>query len=116
MLEKIDFSKLERITPREDSWSKVCARLDAKAKASAHKGNILSIRSLYSAIPLAASLVLVSLTAILPAIESSTEEISLENVASDDITSWYNGLGNSTSDDDFETLEETVGFSYLTKE
>ena len=82
MLDKIDFSKMERITPREDSWSKVCARLDAKAKASAHKGNILSIRSLYSAIPLAASLVLVSLTAILPAIESSTEEISLENVAS----------------------------------
>ncbi|WP_458450087.1 hypothetical protein [Fibrobacter sp.] len=116
MLDKIDFSKMERITPREDSWSKVCARLDAKAKASAHKGNILSIRSLYSAIPLAASLVLVSLTAIFPAIESSTEEISLENVASEDITSWYNGLGNSTNDDDFETLEETVGFSYLTKE
>ena len=116
MLDKIDFSKLERITPREDSWSKVFARLDAKAAATAHRGNILSIRSLFSAIPLAARLVLVSLTAILPAIESSTEEISLENVASDDITSWYNGLGNSTSDDDFETLEETVGFSYLTKE
>lgn len=115
MLDKIDFSKMERITPREDSWSKVCARLDAKANASAHKGNILSIRSLYSAIPLAASLVLVSLTAILPAIESSTEEISIKAVASEDITSWYNNLGTSTSDD-FETLEETVGFSYLTKE
>lgn len=116
MLDKIDFSKLERITPREDSWSKVCARLDAKAKASAHKGNILSIRSLYSAIPLAASLVLVSLTAILPAIKNSAEEISIDNVVSEDITSWYSNLGSSTNDDDFETFEETVGFSYLTKE
>lgn len=29
MSDKIDFSKLERLTPRDDSWAKVCARLDA---------------------------------------------------------------------------------------
>lgn len=115
MSSKIDFSKIERLTPRADSWNKVCERLDAKANVTARKGNILSIRTLYSAIPLAASIVLVALTAILPAIENFTENVSIENVASEDITSWYNSLGNSTSDD-FETLEETVGFSYLTKE
>ena len=34
MANKIDFSKLERLTPRADSWAKVCARLDAAAKAT----------------------------------------------------------------------------------
>ena len=58
MSTKIDFSKMERLTPRADSWDKVCARLDAE-KA---KGKIVSIKSWYSAIPLAASFVLVSLT------------------------------------------------------
>jgi hypothetical protein len=29
--------------------------------------------------------------------------------------SWYSSLGNSMSDD-FDTLEETVGFNYLIKE
>ena len=62
MSTKIDFSKMERLTPRADSWDKVCARLDAE-KA---KGKIVSIKSWYSAIPLAASFVLVSLTAVLP--------------------------------------------------
>ena len=80
------------------------------------KGNIISIRNLFSAIPLVASLVLVSLMAILPTLENSAEEISIKAVASEDITSWYSNLGTSTSDDDFDTLEETVGFSYLTKE
>ena len=116
MSSKIDFSKIERLTPRADSWSKVCARLDEKAHVKARKGNIISIRSLFSAIPLAASLVLVSLMAILPTLENSAEEISIKAVASEDITSWYSNLGTSTSDDDFDTLEETVGFSYLTKE
>ena len=51
MSTKIDFSKMERLTPRADSWDKVCARLDAE-KA---KGKIVSIKSWYSAIPLAAS-------------------------------------------------------------
>ena len=32
MPNKIDFSKMERLTPRADSWAKVCARLDAEAR------------------------------------------------------------------------------------
>ena len=133
MANKIDFSKLERLTPREDSWAKVCARLDAESANTPAKGKIIDIKSWYSAIPIAASLVLVSLTALLPAItdgmedqpittetisinsSDSTETISISSTASSEVLSWYNNLGNSTSDD-FETLEETVGFSYLIKE
>lgn len=122
MANKIDFSKLERLTPREDSWAKVCARLDAESANTPAKGKIIDIKSWYSAIPIAASLVLVSLTALLPAITDdadgqpiTTETISINSSAPDEVTSWYSSLGNSTSDE-FETLEETVGFSYLIKE
>ena len=122
MPNKIDFSKMERLSPRADSWAKVCARLDAEAK-NAPAGKIIDIKSWYSAIPIAASLALVSLTAILPAItdnagspeDPSTETISINSSAPSEVLSWYSSLGNSASDE-FETLEETVGFSYLIKE
>ena len=122
MPNKIDFSKLERLTPREDSWAKVCARLDAEANAAPANNKIIAIKTWYSAIPLAASFVLVSLTALLPSFTSdietndnSTEYVSISNSAPSEVLSWYSSLGNSTSDE-FETLEETVGFSYLIKE
>ena len=113
---------MERLTPRADSWSKVCARLDAE-NAESSKNKIVSIKSWYSAIPLAASFVLVSLTALLPSFTSdieqensvSTEYVSINNSAPSEVLSWYSSLGNSTSDE-FETLEETVGFNYLIKE
>ena len=122
MSTKIDFSKMERLTPRADSWSKVCARLDAENAESSKNKNV-SIKSWYSAIPLAASFVLVSLTALLPSFTSdieqensvSTEYVSINNSAPSEVLSWYSSLGNSTSDE-FETLEETVGFNYLIKE
>lgn len=122
MSTKIDFSKMERLTPRADSWSKVCARLDAE-NAESSKNKIVSIKSWYSAIPLAASFVLVSLTALLPSFTSdieqensvSTEYVSINNSVPSEVLSWYSSLGNSTSDE-FETLEETVGFNYLIKE
>ena len=123
MANKIDFSKLERLTPRDDSWAKVCARLDAESANAPAKGMIIDIKSWYSAIPLAASFVLVSLTAILPALTDdvkspepiTTETISINSSAPSEVLSWYSSLGNSASDE-FETLEETVGFSYLIKE
>ena len=119
MSTKIDFSKMERLTPRADSWDKVCARLDAENA----KSKIIPIKSWYSAIPLAASFVLVSLTALLPSFTSDiepaesavTEYVSINNSAPSEVLGWYSSLGNSTSDE-FETLEETVGFSYLIKE
>lgn len=123
MSTKIDFSKMERLTPREDSWAKVCARLDAEASKAPAQKNIIAIKSWYSAIPLAASFVLVSLTALLPSFTSDiepaetavTEFVSINDSAPSEVLSWYSSLGNSTSDE-FETLEETVGFSYLIKE
>ena len=116
MADKLDFSKFERLAPREDSWAKVCARLDAAAK-STPIGKIISIKTWYSAIPIAASIALVALTTLLPAINrtDATETISINSSAPSEVMSWYSSLGNSTSDD-FETLEETVGFSYLIKE
>jgi len=127
MPNKIDFSKLERLTPREDSWAKVCARLDAEAVTSAApstapaKGKILAMKTWYSAIPLAASIVLVALTVLLPSFTSdietetiSTEYVSINSSAPSEVLGWYSSLGNSS--DEFETLEETVGFSYLLKE
>jgi len=126
MPNKIDFSKMERLTPRADSWEKVCARLDAEAATDIApapvKGKVFSIKGWYSAIPLAASFVLVSLTAVLPnftdKIESDdavlTEYVSINSSVPSEVLSWYSNLGNSG--DDFETLEETVGFSYLIKE
>ena len=46
MADKLDFSKFERLAPREDSWAKVCERLDAEADAvSASK--FISIKSWY---------------------------------------------------------------------
>ena len=126
MSNKIDVSKLSKLTPREDSWAKVCARLDAEAAAAPEapaKGKILAIKTWYSAIPLAASFILVSLTALLPSFTSDiepaetveTEYVSINSSAPSEVLSWYSSLGNSTSDE-FETLEETVGFSYLIKE
>ena len=127
MNDKIDFSKMERLTPRADSWAKVCARLDPEGRAadvkdSAPKAKFFAIKTWYSAIPLAASLVLVALTALLPSINGSiesaetisTEYVSINSSAPSEVLSWYSSLGNSG--DEFETLEETVGFSYLTKE
>ena len=116
MPNKIDFSKMERLSPRADSWAKVCARLDVEAK-NAPAGKIIDIKSWYSAIPIAASIALVALTALLPAINraDATETISINSSAPSEVMSWYSSLGNSTSDE-FETLEESVGFSYLTKE
>lgn len=123
MPNKIDFSKLERLTPREDSWTKVCARLDAEASKAPAQKNIIAIKTWYSTIPLAASIALVALTALLPSMTqnieqagaNSTEYISINSSAPSEVLSWYSSLGNSTSDE-FETLEETVGFNYLTKE
>ena len=42
MRDSIDFSKMERITPREDSWDKVCARLDKAEKERTLKFSFFS--------------------------------------------------------------------------
>lgn len=118
MADKIDFSKLESLSPRSDSWAKVCSRLDANDSTTRGiKGprNIIYIKNLLGALPLAASLVLVSLTALLPSFTNSTEEVSIQSLAPQEISNWYSNLGQDENDD-FDTFEEAVSFSFLTKE
>ncbi len=124
MRDSIDFSKMERITPREDSWDKVCARLDKAEKTR-------SLRfSFFSALPIAASFVLVGFSLFLRSIDAQETAPAVKNqVAASDMASadvaasqadsavilsnWYSNLGQGVSDQ--ETLDELQFISYLLK-
>lgn len=124
MRDSIDFSKMERITPREDSWDKVCARLD-----KAEKERTLKF-SFFSAIPIAASFLLVGFSLFLrsmdvnetaPAVKSQTaaSDMASADVAASQadsaviLSNWYSNLGQS--DADLESLDEFQFISYLLK-
>ena len=124
MRDSIDFSKMERITPREDSWDKVCARLD-----KAEKERTLKF-SFFSTIPIAASLMLVGFSLFLrsmDAIESAPavkNQVAASDMASADVaasqadsavilSNWYSNLGQGVSDQD--ALDELQFISYLLK-
>ena len=111
--DKLDFSGLNTLTPREDSWSKICERLDNQ---TADKGkNVIPFRML-SAIPLAASLVLVGISVMLTAIgKDEIRCVSMNAVTSAELSEWYGNLGQNTSDE-FETLDKSITISYLMKE
>ncbi len=124
MRDSINFSKMERITPREDSWDKVCARLD-----KAEKERTLKF-SFFSAIPIAASFLLVGFSLFLRSIDANETAPAVKNqVAASDMVSadvaasqadsavnlsnWYSNLGQS--DADLESLDEFQFISYLLK-
>lgn len=124
MRDSIDFSKMERITPREDSWDKVCARLD-----KAEKERTLKF-SFFSAIPIAASFLLVGFSLFLRSIDANETAPAVKNqVAASDMASadvaasqadsavilsnWYSSLGQGVSDQD--ALDELQFISYLLK-
>lgn len=124
MRDSIDFSKMERITPREDSWDKVCARLD-----KAEKERTLKF-SFFSAIPIAASFLLVGFSLFLRSMDANETAPAVKNqVAASDMASadvaasqadsavnlsrWYGNLGQS--DADLESLDEFQFISYLLK-
>ena len=124
MRDSIDFSKMERITPREDSWDKVCAQLD-----KAEKERTLKF-SFFSAIPIAASFLLVGFSLFLSSVNNqeitpviTSQVASADDTASSDVAavsdstselgSWYSDLGQS--DDDLETLDESQALCYLFK-
>ena len=124
MRDSINFSKMERITPREDSWDKVCARLD-----KAEKERTLKF-SFFSAIPIAASFLLVGFSLFLRSIDAQETAPAVKNqVAASDMASadvaasqadsavilsnWYSNLGQGVSDQ--ETLDELQFISYLLK-
>ena len=122
MRDSINFSKMERITPREDSWDKVCARLD-----KAEKERTLKF-SFFSAIPIAASFLLVGFSLFLRSMDANETAPAVKNqVAASDMVSadvaasqadsavnlsnWYSNLGQS--DADLESLEEFQFISYI---
>lgn len=124
MRDSIDFSKMERITPREDSWDKVCARLD-----KAEKERTLKF-SFFSAVPIAASFLLVGFSLFLRSMDANETAPAVKNqVAASDMASadvaasqadsavilsnWYSNLGQS--DADLESLDEFQFISYLLK-
>ena len=124
MRDSIDFSKMERITPREDSWDKVCARLDKAEKERTFKF------SFFSTLPIAASFVLVGFSLFLRSIDAQETAPAVKNqVAASDMASadvaasqadsavilsnWYSNLGQGVSDQ--ETLDELQFISYLLK-
>lgn len=124
MRDSIDFSKMERITPRDDSWDKVCARLD-----KAEKERTLKF-SFFSTIPIAASFLLVGFSLFLRSIDAQETAPAVKNqVAASDMASadvaasqadsavilsnWYSNLGKGVSDQ--ETLDELQFISYLLK-
>ena len=124
MRDSIDFSKMERITPREDSWDKVCARLD-----KAEKERTLKF-SFFSAVPIAASFLLVGFSLFLRSMDANETAPAVKNqVAASDmdtadvatsqadsaviLSNWYSNLGQGASDQ--ETLDELQFISYLLK-
>lgn len=111
MRDQIDFSKLERINPRKDSWEKVCARLDSSKKKKFLK--FVQTRSIYA---IAASLIAVAFIAVFTMFnQMDTEALLIKNAASDELVSWYNDLGE-TSDDELENLDTYQSISYLLQE
>lgn len=111
MRDQFDFSRLERIQPKEDSWDTVCARLD-----SSKKNKILNFFQARSMFALAASFLAVAfITAWVTFSKLDSETLRIQNVASDELVSWYNDLGE-TSDDELENLDTYRSISYLLQE
>ena len=111
MRNQIDFSRLERIKPREDSWNTVCARLDSSKQKKFLK--FIQTKSLYA---LAASLLVVSFLTVFTVYDYlDSEDVLIKNVASDELVSWYNDLGE-TSNDELENLDTHNSISYLLQE
>lgn len=124
MADFLDLSKTERITPKADSWDKVCARLD-----QAEKARTLRFR-IFSAIPIAASFLLVGFSLFLRSIDAQETAPAIKNqVAASDMATadvaasqtdsannvghWYSSLGQGVSDQD--ALDELQFISYLLK-
>lgn len=99
MPEYFDFSKMEKIVPRADSWDKVVARLQAK---KARK--VLPFR-LFSSLSVAASIFFVA-GALFLGLQADANLIQPNTASSTDSTenlSWYSSLGSGEAVDSFST-------------
>ena len=94
MRDQIDFSRLERIKPRKFI-------------------DFIQTRTKYV---LAASFIAVAfITAFVAINRMDSEAILVQSIASDELVSWYNDLGE-TSDDELENLDTYSSISYLLEE
>ena len=113
MREQIDFSRVSRIAPKDDSWEKVCKRIDALQKIGKERSIPFHV---YSVIPFAASLILIALSVLLTAFgQIETNPVAMQEIGSTELTSWYSELGISETED-YEALDESTTISYLLKE
>jgi len=111
MRDKIDFSRLERIKPRESSWDTVCARLD-----SSRHNKFISFFKMRTMFTVAASFLVIAFVASFVAFHHmDSESLLVQSVASDEIVSWYSELGE-TSNDELENLDSYGTISYLLQE
>lgn len=117
--DRLDFSRVERLTPHTDSWDRICTRLDAADAEGATsrnvRGHTVSFRIL-SAVPLAASLVLIGLSVLMTAFSGTSESVSINSITSTEVARWYDSLGDNSINDGFDTLDENVALSYFYKE
>ena len=111
MRDQIDFSRLERIKPKEGSWETVCARLD-----SSRKNKFIDFIQTRTKYALAASFVAIAfITAFIAVNRMESETVLVQGIASDELVSWYNDLGE-TNDDELENLDTYGSISYLLQE
>ena len=121
MEQKIDFSKMEKLEVPSGSFEMVMQRIHQEA---AIQGSLCCESSSKfsfwaSAIPLAASLVFVGLGVLLSIAGGHTDslggEVSMNQMASSELSSWYQNLG-SDQQNEFENLDYMTSFNYLLKE
>lgn len=112
MHDSFDFSQIERIEPRMDSWERVCIRLNRQEDISR---KILPFR-LYALLPLAASFVLVGLSVLLTPMQTIDKQSKvIQESTHQDIATWYNDLGTNFTDN-YEDLDVFASLDFSSKE
>lgn len=103
MQDKIDFSSLERFSPKEDSFAKVLYRLELKQKR-------LVLLTKYTRIALAASLVFMVSGLFFPKVFSVSQEVIEENF--EEVFDYEEDIFAF----EFETLDSSLSISYILTE
>jgi len=98
MLDLFDFSKADRLVPREDSWAKVVARIEAKQK----ERKIIPFRFLTS-LSVAASVFFVAGALFLGMQTNADVTQPSSSIADSEYFSWYSELGSGQAVSTFST-------------
>lgn len=112
MREKIDFSIVERLAPREDSFERVMARIDSIAAEKTVRFKFFSAFAAAASIAIVCASVLFSM---LSTTNAENDFLPINNVASSELVSWMGSLGEGESDS-YDVLDESLTISYMTWE